>query len=69
MRAEQIREGASRIRVDVGGQALGGVTLSIGVAALPNHGTTLDALLRAADAALYAAKAEGRDRVKAAAQT
>jgi diguanylate cyclase (GGDEF)-like protein/putative nucleotidyltransferase with HDIG domain len=38
------------------------LTLSLGVATYPSHGTTADALLRAADEALYAAKALGRDR-------
>jgi diguanylate cyclase (GGDEF)-like protein/putative nucleotidyltransferase with HDIG domain len=38
------------------------LTLSIGVATYPTHGTSADELLRAADEALYAAKALGRDR-------
>ncbi|MEX0745386.1 MAG: diguanylate cyclase [Phycisphaeraceae bacterium] len=36
-------------------------TMSIGVASFPNHGRTPDALLGAADQALYAAKALGRN--------
>jgi diguanylate cyclase (GGDEF)-like protein len=40
-----------------------GVTLSVGVAAYPTHGTNVEALYRSADDALYLAKAEGRDRV------
>jgi len=39
------------------------VTASIGVAAVPQHGTTEKDLLQAADAALYRAKKAGRDRV------
>jgi diguanylate cyclase (GGDEF)-like protein len=39
------------------------ITVSIGVAALPQHGTSPKELLEAADAALYRAKREGRDRV------
>ncbi|MEM9553037.1 MAG: diguanylate cyclase [Acidobacteriota bacterium] len=44
-----------------------GVTLSAGVAEF-EYGTTREVLLRAADAALYRAKAAGRDRVRRAAQ-
>jgi diguanylate cyclase len=39
------------------------VTISVGVAARPPHGETFDELLRAADQAMYRAKAEGRNRV------
>jgi two-component system cell cycle response regulator len=38
------------------------LTVSVGVAVLPDDGTTPSALIRAADDALYAAKAAGRDR-------
>ena len=38
------------------------VTLSVGVAHYPDHGGSVEMLLRSADAALYAAKALGRDR-------
>jgi diguanylate cyclase (GGDEF)-like protein len=39
------------------------VTISAGVAAFPDHGSTRDDLVRAADKSLYAAKQEGRNRV------
>lgn len=42
------------------------VTVSIGVAVYPDSATDADALLRAADAALYEAKARGKDRVAVA---
>jgi diguanylate cyclase (GGDEF)-like protein len=45
------------------GQPLGQVTISIGVATFPEHGTTAAALIHAADTALYQAKARGRNCV------
>ena len=39
------------------------VTLSLGVAAMPESGTTREALLAAADSALYSSKRAGRNRV------
>ncbi|HYM70459.1 MAG TPA: diguanylate cyclase [bacterium] len=48
------------------GRALGRITLSLGVAEFPEHGNTTDALIRAADAALYRAKQHGRARVEVA---
>lgn len=65
-RAEQIRRQVEGLAVLLGGRALGQVTVSIGVSAFPQHGDSQEALLRAADAALYEAKAGGRNRVVAA---
>ena len=45
------------------GRALEPVRCSMGVAAFPEHGEEGGSLLRAADAALYRAKREGRDQV------
>jgi len=45
------------------GRSLGLISVSIGVAALPHGGMNEKELLQAADAALYRAKREGRDRV------
>jgi diguanylate cyclase (GGDEF)-like protein len=42
------------------------ISVSIGVACFPNHGTTIEQLQRAADAALYQAKQAGRNRVVSA---
>ena len=63
--AERIRRRVSRLPIVAGGQdALRiSVTCSVGVAAYPAHGDSVDELLRRADAALYTAKSEGRDRV------
>jgi diguanylate cyclase (GGDEF)-like protein/PAS domain S-box-containing protein len=65
-RTEDLRSGVSRIAVKHGGQYLGSVTISIGVASYPTHGTSLNELVGAADKALYQAKKEGRNRVIAA---
>jgi diguanylate cyclase (GGDEF)-like protein len=45
------------------------VGASVGVALFPDHGADPESLQRAADAALYAAKHEGRDRTKVATQS
>jgi len=39
------------------------ITVSMGIAAFPNHGRTVRDVVHAADAALYQAKARGRDQV------
>ncbi|SMC90756.1 GGDEF domain-containing protein [Kibdelosporangium aridum] len=56
---------AERIRRRVEGfavEGLGTVTVSVGVAAHPDHGTTLEEVMNAADLALLAAKTAGRNR-------
>jgi diguanylate cyclase (GGDEF)-like protein len=65
-RAELMREGIKNIQMQDDGQTLEAVTLSLGVAVFPDHGSTIDAILRAADIALYRAKRAGRDRVMVA---
>jgi diguanylate cyclase (GGDEF)-like protein len=45
------------------------VTISSGVATYPDHGTTRDELVKAADAGLYAAKQAGRNCVRVATAT
>jgi len=62
-RAERICSKLRELNVRHQGQSLGLITVSVGVAALPLHGTSPKELLEAADAALYSAKREGRDRV------
>ena len=63
MRAERIRSKLKDLTVLYQGQSVGRITASIGVSALPAHGTSPKELFEAADAALYRAKREGRDRV------
>jgi GGDEF domain-containing protein len=55
-RAERIRSKLHDLKVVHQGQALGMVTVSVGVAELPLHGTMPKELSEAADAALYRAK-------------
>jgi len=62
-RAELLRDEVSHLSVKYAGQLLGKVTLSFGIAAYPADGAHSEALLRAADKALYRAKEEGRDRI------
>jgi diguanylate cyclase (GGDEF)-like protein len=47
-------------------QAIARVGVSLGVAMFPDHGDEPDALLTAADSALYEAKRQGKGRVVAA---
>lgn len=65
-RAEQLRQGVRHLSVRARSETLGSVSLSLGTAVFPDHGDSVEALLRAADAALYHAKATGRDRVSVA---
>ncbi len=65
-RAEELREEIKQLRLRHEGQVLGAVSMSFGVASFPQHGATEKDVLRAADAALYRAKAGGRDRVMVA---
>ncbi|BAY47944.1 diguanylate cyclase with PAS/PAC and GAF sensors [Scytonema sp. HK-05] len=62
-RAQAICDGVKHLQVEYRRQLLGTISLSLGVAMFPEHGVTGEAVLRAADAALYRAKREGRDRV------
>ncbi|GEM_PF-957838 len=66
-RAERLRAGAQSLAVRVVGTQLDALTLSLGVAVWPQHGETAEAVLQAADAALYRAKQGGRNRVEIAA--
>ncbi|HEX6733986.1 MAG TPA: diguanylate cyclase [Azonexus sp.] len=63
-RAEGWRQAVEARLVGEGGFSIG-FTISLGVAAYPEHGKTPDDLTRCADQALYRAKAAGRNRVLA----
>jgi diguanylate cyclase len=61
-RAEEIRSAIKQLDLRHQGVALGRITASLGIAQFPNHADGPDALMTAADAALYEAKSTGRDR-------
>ena len=62
-RAEEIRSAIGATTVNHLRKTLGPNTASIGIATFPNAGDAPSRLLEVADAALYRAKAQGRDRV------
>jgi diguanylate cyclase (GGDEF)-like protein len=66
-RAEQLRGRIAALRLRFESQDLGPLTVSVGVASAPRH-CPPDRLVQFADAALFAAKRAGRDRVMVAAE-
>jgi diguanylate cyclase (GGDEF)-like protein len=64
--AERIRSGVARTDIEhkIDHEILDRVTVSIGIATFPAHGTKLEVLIDHADEALYRAKEGGRDRVE-----
>ena len=62
-RADGLRAEAGQVVIQHEGRTLDRVTLSIGVAVFPEHASTPEELLRAADECLYRSKAAGRNRV------
>lgn len=65
-RAERILDTVRHMQIKHRGQVLGAITVSLGVAAFPKHGDTPEALIRAADQALYQAKQSGRNKLASA---
>jgi diguanylate cyclase (GGDEF)-like protein len=65
MKADKIRQNVESMNLDniVSGQSLK-MTISIGVASFPEHGTEFNTLVDSADGALYKAKESGRNRVE-----
>ncbi|MFC4276651.1 sensor domain-containing diguanylate cyclase [Achromobacter aloeverae] len=65
--AEEVRRNVRGLDIENTGSQIGRVTVSIGCAScVPAAGELKDALLAAADALLYKAKASGRDQVRSA---
>jgi diguanylate cyclase (GGDEF)-like protein len=63
LRAEKLRASVKALNIMHQGKPLGVVTISAGVAAIPQHGSAPTQLMARADGALYRAKKAGRDRV------
>jgi diguanylate cyclase (GGDEF)-like protein len=63
IRANALRSEVKSLRLQYKKQSLGQLTLSVGVAAFPQHGSTSEELLKIADQCLYESKAHGRDVV------
>jgi diguanylate cyclase (GGDEF)-like protein len=68
-RAELIRQRVHSLDIGQNGGRLGPVTLSIGIAILPEHGETAEAVLLAADEALLMCKQAGRNRIIVSAES
>jgi diguanylate cyclase (GGDEF)-like protein len=68
-RAEQFRLGIKQLRVRNGDLVHEPISVSIGMAVFPQHGSSAEAVTMAADAALYQAKNSGRDRLIIAQET
>lgn len=66
--AERIRAAVAGSRFEARGRDGLHVSVSVGVAAYPAHGTTPETLLDVADKAMYRAKSLGRDRVCSASE-
>ncbi len=60
-RARELNQNVKQLHLQ--NRSLQAVTISAGVALYPSHGASSKEVIRSADAALYRAKAEGRDRV------
>lgn len=65
-RAEELKASVESLVIRYLGRNLPKMTVSIGVAAFPDSGDTPEAVIRAADEALYRAKELGRNRVERA---
>jgi|KBSMisStandDraft_5_1062788.scaffolds.fasta_scaffold01342_5 diguanylate cyclase (GGDEF)-like protein/PAS domain S-box-containing protein len=66
IRANELREATKKMEMGYQNSSLGTLTLSIGVATFPEHGETVEELLKTADKCLYTAKSAGRDQVSLA---
>ena len=64
-RAKELHAGVKKLRIIYQGKRLH-ITISAGVAVLPEHSSTVKEVVKAADTAMYRAKEQGRDQVMVA---
>jgi diguanylate cyclase (GGDEF)-like protein len=62
-RAEELCRALAAIEVLFHGKTIGPITMSMGIAVFPQHGSSPEAVIRQADRAMYRAKQAGRDRI------
>jgi diguanylate cyclase (GGDEF)-like protein len=62
-RAETLRVGIHALNITHEDLPLPAITVSLGVATMPEYGSTAESVLKAADDALYHAKESGRNQV------
>jgi len=65
-RMEQLRKDIKQLAIRHQGKSMNQFSGSFGIAVFPENGSTSEALLKAADEALYRAKQAGRDQVMTA---
>jgi diguanylate cyclase (GGDEF)-like protein len=66
LRADELRAAVKQLKLMYKDTRLGPISVSIGVAAFPEHCAGSDELLKTADQCLYQSKTDGRDRVTVA---
>jgi len=62
-RAEELRAAVAALRLTYAGESLGTITVSVGVTVSEDQHESAEALVRAADNAMYEAKRAGRNRI------
>jgi len=65
-KAREIRKAVTKIDLSFKGEKIKNITISIGIATYPEHGSSMKKLFSAVDKALYKAKTLGRDRIEVA---
>jgi len=63
VRAEELRAAVAALRLTYAGESLGTITVSVGVTVSEDQHESAEALVRAADNAMYEAKRAGRNRI------